>query len=264
VYPLEASGTSGMKAGINGVLNLSVLDGWWAEGYKPGKENENGWAIKPTSSAYDHGVDESRRDYEEARTLYELLQDKVAPLYYDRGPMGYSPGWVGMSKRSIASITQEFNSARMVGEYVSKYYQPAAKQWHRYSETGFTAARQLAEWKTRVRTAWPRVSLRRIDDTQRRIDFGSGVRFGVAVRLDGLVPSDVTVELLFSRPNTNSQSRPPRPYRMEYQGPEQDGESLFTLELTPEVCGKIEYRLRVYPHHEMLTHPFEMGMMVWL
>jgi starch phosphorylase len=122
----------------------------------------------------------------------------------------------------------------------------------------------LAEWKTRVRAHWPRVALRRLDDQQRRIGFGSSVRFEVAVRLDGLAPSDVTVELLFSRPNATAQSKPPRPYRMAYQGPALDGESLFILDLTPEVCGKIEYRLRAYPYHELLTHPFEMGMMVWL
>ncbi len=264
VYPLEASGTSGMKAAMNGVPNLSVLDGWWAEGYQGGHGMENGWAIKPTSSAYDRGVDENRRDYEEARTLYELLQDKVVPLYYERGPMGYSPGWVAMSKRAIASITPRFNSARMVGEYVSKYYQPAAKKWHRFSADGYAAARELAAWKARVRAAWPKVALRRTDDAPRRLPFGDRIRIEVAAQLDGLTPDDVFVELLFSRPNAGTLSRPPRSYRLDYRGPGQDGESMFALEFAPEVCGKIEYRIRMYPRHELLTHPFEMGMMVWL
>ena len=86
VYPLEASGTSGMKAGINGVINLSVLDGWWGEGY----EGDNGWAIKPASEC----ARPQRRDHEEAQTLYELLQDQVIPLYYRRDPHGYSPEWI--------------------------------------------------------------------------------------------------------------------------------------------------------------------------
>ena len=264
VYPLEASGTSGMKAGINGVINLSVLDGWWGEGYDGASGQENGWGIKPTSSAYDSHVDEGRRDYDEARTLFEILQDKVVPLYYDRGPMGYSPGWVHMSKRSIATITPRFNSNRMVGEYVTKFYQPAARQWERYSNGGFSAARTLAGWKARVRNAWQGVGLRRLDNPTRRIPFGEGMRVEVAVRLGGLEPGDVQVELLFGRPNANANSRGPRRFRLEYQGPGAGDEHLFALDLTPEVCGKIEYSLRVYPYHELLTHPLEMGMMVWL
>ncbi|MDR2001103.1 MAG: alpha-glucan family phosphorylase [Zoogloeaceae bacterium] len=265
IFPLEASGTSGMKAGINGVINLSILDGWWAESYEADPDNQNGWAIKPTSSSYDQGVDEARRDYEEARSFYELLQDKVAPLYYTRSAMGYSPGWVAMSKRSIASIAPRFSSVRMVSDYVSKFYQPAARQWHRYRADNFAAARELATWKAKVRAHWHGVSLQRAGDPQRRIPFGSAIRFAVAVRLGGLAPEDVAVELLFSRPNSSGRPKLPRPYRMAYQGPADNaGESLFTLEITPEVCGKIDYRLRAYPCHELLAHPFEMGMMVWL
>ena len=265
VYPLEASGTSGMKAAINGSINLSVLDGWWGEGYIETPGQENGWGIKPVSTS---GVlDDARRDAEEARALYEILQDKVIPTYYARGPMGYSPAWVSMAKRSIATIMPRFNSARMVGEYVTKFYQPAARQWRRFSANDFAAARKLAQWKTKVRAAWPRVAMRRIDDGKRRIAFGDSLRFEVAVRLAGLEPGDVTVELLWGRPNSSGSAanvRPPRSYRLEYRGPVGNDESLYALELRPEVCGKIEYRMRAYPYHELLTHKFEMGMMLWL
>ncbi len=260
IYPLEASGTSGMKAGLNGVINLSVLDGWWGEGFQQSDEGANGWAIKPASSIHD----DERRDQEEGRSLYETLQDRVVPLYYARGPMGYSPGWVHKAKRSIATITPRFNSQRMVGEYVTKYYGPADHQWRLKSADNFAAARALAEWKHKVQQSWPKISLRRADSPQRRLGFGESLRIEVAVRLDGLSADDVAVEMLLARPSANAKSRPPRRLFFDYRGPGEDGESLFVLDLTPEVCGKIDYRIRAYPHHEHLTHPFEMGMMLWL
>jgi len=260
IYPLEASGTSGMKAAINGVINLSVLDGWWGEGYQADDHGANGWAIKPASSIHD----EQRRDQEEGRSLYELLQDKVIPLYYARGPMGYSPGWVAMAKRSASTITPRFNSQRMVGEYINKYYAPADQQWRLKSAESFTAARELAGWKQRVQQAWPRVTLRRIDNPAKRIAYGESLRFEVAVRLEGLAPDDVTVEMLMARPGANSKSKGPRRLQLVHQGPCGNGEDLFALNLTPDVCGKIDYRIRAFPFHELLIHPFEMGMMLWL
>jgi len=260
IYPLEASGTSGMKAAMNGVVNLSVLDGWWGEGFHQDDNGANGWAIKPASRS----LDEARRDQEETRSLYEILQDKVIPLYYARGPLGYSPGWVAMAKRSMATITPRFNSQRMLGEYVEKFYAPADQQWRKKSAEAFAAARRLAAWKQKVRHAWPKVRLRRVDTPVKRIPYGASLHFELAVYLDGLAPEDVAVELLLSRPGVESRQRPPRRLRLEYRGPGEGGESLFALDFTPDVCGKLDYRLRVYPHHELLTHPFEMGMMLWL
>src|SRR3954465_10867302 len=121
VYPLEASGTSGMKAGMNGAINLSILDGWGGEGY----EGDNGWAIKPASPE----LDPHRRDHEEARTLYEILLHQVIPLYYRRrtdengtaAPVAYSAQWIHMAKRSMASLLPAYDASRMLGEYVSKF-----------------------------------------------------------------------------------------------------------------------------------------------
>ncbi len=257
VYPLEASGTSGMKAGINGVINLSVCDGWWDEGY----DGHNGWAIKPVSE----NLDEYRRNAEEAKTLYELLQDHVIPAYYARNDMGYSPAWVKMAKRSMATLLPRFNSMRMVNEYVSKFYLPAARQWRRYSETGYSNARRVAEWKEHVRRGWGNVRIRRLDQAPKRIPFGDGVRVEVAVFLDGLSPEDVVVELVLSRPANPESQRHMMQVRFEADGTRTEGgEHRFALQLTPEMCGRLEYRVRVYPHHELLTHAHEMGMMIWL
>jgi len=255
VYPLEASGTSGMKAGINGVINLSVLDGWWDEGY----DGRNGWAIKPVSE----NVEEDKRNFEESRTLYELLQDQVIPTYYRRGEMGYSVEWVRMAKHSIGTLLPRFSSTRMVNEYLTKFYLPATRQGRRFDESGHAAARKVAEWKAHVRNNWPGVAIRRMDAPRRSIGYGEAVRFEVAVALGGLKPEDVAVELLFCRETADEQA--PARYRFESEGVKtEQGEHRFALELTPELCGKLEYRIRVYPHNELLTQPFELGMMRWL
>lgn len=256
LYPLEASGTSGMKAGMNGVLNLSVLDGWWGEGY----DGSNGWAIKPAPELFD----EYRRNKEDSLTLYELLQDQVIPLYYRRENLGYSPGWVKMAKNSIASILPRFSASRMLEEYVSRFYLPAAKRGRLFASQGFAAARELAAWKARVRAAWGGVSLRRLDESKKRIPFGESVRFEVGMQLAGLEPDDVVVELLLSRAH-KFHGKDIHHYRFEFAGQDAaTGEHRFVLDLAPSLCGRLDYRIRAYPSHALLTHPLEMGLMVWV
>ncbi|HET7670432.1 MAG TPA: alpha-glucan family phosphorylase, partial [Burkholderiales bacterium] len=255
VHPLEASGTSGMKAGMNGAINLSILDGWWDEGY----DGQNGWAIKPASPQ----LDQHRRDREEARTLYELLQDNVIPTYYRRTEGGYSPEWIRMAKRSMASLLPRYDASRMLGEYVTKYYLPASRQGQRFSQGNYEPAKALAGWKARVRAAWNGVSLRRVDTPPRRIQFGESAPVEVAARLNGLSPADVCVELLLTRalreaaPLSHSHELSPT-------GHAHDGEHHFRLDLKPGLAGRLDYRIRIYPRHELLTHPHELGLSTWL
>ena len=255
IYPLEASGTSGMKAGLNGVINLSVTDGWWDEGY----DGTNGWDIKPAPEYYD----DARRNREDSQTLYELLQDQVIPMYYRRNELGFSPEWVRMAKRSIATLLPRFNSTRMVMEYANKFYGPASRQWRRYSEGEFAAAQSLAAWKSKVRHGWGGVSVRRVDDPLKQMTFGEAMEVQVAVNLNGLAPEDVCVELLIGRASHAGQDSELEAIPMTSAGWDKK-ECLFKLELMPELCGRLMHRVRVYPHHELLTHPFETGLMVWL
>lgn len=256
-YPLEASGTSGMKAGINGTLNLSVLDGWWGEGY----DGKNGWAIRPAPESFD----DHKRNREDARSLYEIIQDQVVPLYYERGKYGYSPAWVAKSKYAMSTALTHFNTARMMGEYVGRYYQPASQQGHLYGQDNYAAARQLSTWKARIRQAWPGVAIRRLDTPAKRIEYGANMTLQIAVNLNGLRPEDVHVELLLSRAIGKSRHPTRIPFRFRFQGPLGDGrEQLFALDLQPELCGQLDYRVRVYPSNALLTHPFETGLMTWL
>ena len=257
VYPLEASGTSGMKAGINGVVNLSVLDGWWGEGFT----GDNGFAIKPASDV----SDDYRRNREEARTLYEILQDQVIPTFYARGTTGLSPDWIRLAKRSIATIVPHFSSARMVGDYLRKFYLPASQQGRRYSESQFERAREAAVWKARVRAAWPGVHIRRVDSPKKTIRFGESVRLEIAMKLNGLGPEDVVVELLLNRTIADGRQAKQDRFTFEHDGSRTpEGEHRFVLELEPELCGRLEYHIRAYPCRDLLTHPLEMGLMIWV
>jgi starch phosphorylase len=275
VYPLEASGTSGMKAGINGTLNLSILDGWWAEGF----DGHNGWAI-PSSTAED-----GRRDDEDARSLYEVLQDEVVPLYYDRDAGGLPTRWIARAKRSMATLIPAFNTRRMLGNYVEGLYRPAAAQGRRLAADHASGALLLAEWRARVAAAWPKVTLRAASPWPARVGYGEHVRMRVAVQLNGLEPSDVRLELLLTRELPDGPHELPaltsfgvdaarRKVRDGHEAAieelrptgerEPDGAHLFASECMPPWCGRLSAAVRVVPYHALLSQPYELGLMRWL
>ncbi|WP_293004779.1 alpha-glucan family phosphorylase [Nitrosomonas sp.] len=256
IYPLEASGTSGMKAGINGAINLSVLDGWWGEGY----DGKNGWAIKPGLE----NMDAALRDQEESRALYEILQDQVIPLYYSYGKLGYSPEWVRMAKLSMMSLLPRYNATRMVDEYVTKFYRQASSKGTLYAANDFVNAKNIAAWKTKIKQAWRGVTIRRLETPCERIHFNEAVNFKVAANLNGLSPEDVVIELLICRQFKTTKLCNFQHFKFEFTGTQDSHEHLFELKLIPELCGKQEYFIRTYPYHSLLSHPLEMGLMVWL
>jgi glycogen phosphorylase len=253
IYPMEASGTSGMKAAFNGVINLSVLDGWWDEGY----QGDNGWAVKPASEK----LDDEHRAHEESRALYELLQDRVIPLYYSRGDLGFSPEWIQLSKRSMMSLMPQFNSHRMVGDYLRRFYIPAANHGKRFVGADHAAARDLAAWKARVRKSWDKVQLKAVETPKGSIHFGDTTRFAVSAAADELDPRDIVIELLL---RSTAGEAPLESRVLLSDGKTDSGEQRYVLDVAPELSGKLEYRIRAYPYHPALTHRFEMGLMKWL
>jgi starch phosphorylase len=254
VYPLEASGTSGMKAGMNGVLNLSVRDGWWDEGYEPG----NGWAI--TTAGED--LDPERRNLEESRALYELLQDQVIPTYYARGEHGYSPGWLRMAKQSIATLLPRFSATRMVDDYVRKLYLPAVQQVRRMEAPGH-GPDELAAWKARVAAAWPQVTISKPVSSAARIGYGETMHVEVSVKLAGLTPQDVKIEFLLERELRFDGEIGEQRLHFALAGAPDGDIQRYALDVTPEFCGNLNYFVRIYPWHEMLNHRFELGLMRW-
>jgi glycogen phosphorylase len=255
-YPLEASGTSGQKAAINGVLNLSVLDGWWAEGYS----GDNGWGIAPHGSAFSAEF----RDREEAGELLDLLEREVIPLYFERNSHGYSRGWVERAKMAMKTIIPRFNAERMVADYLHQYYLPAAAQGRRLAEGRHAAARTLAQWKRRVLAGWPEVRVELVGEAPASIYQDLRLAVQVAVALGALEPGDVAVECVLSRETAEGVFERISVHPLAYRGAAGDGRALFALDLAPPAAGLLSYQLRVYPWHELLAHPFELGRMRWV
>lgn len=253
-YPLEASGTSGMKAGINGVVHLSILDGWWNEGYR----GDNGWAIAP------HGdtVAGRKDEHSEAQELLEILEHEVIPLYFERNRQGYSRGWVRKAKSSMKSLIPRYSAHRMLMDYVRKFYQAAARQQVRFSEGNSSAAIALARWKKHVAHCWPQVGLRLLGDPDTKIKAGESLRLRVAASLGGLSVTDVMVECVIGTDSAHGGFRDT--HRFSVGDTTSEGEAVFTLELEPSLSGLQEYKLRMYPRHDLLTHRFETGLMVWI
>ena len=255
-YPLEASGTSGQKAGMNGVINLSVLDGWWAEGYN----GENGWAITPHEPHFDPDY----RNHEEANELLDLLESKISPLYYDRNAQGYSEGWVKISKASMKSCIPNYNAQRMVRDYITNFYSPASRQNKKLCADDYRGALELAAWKAKVNSTWHSVSMRRIDDAKNSLMSGDSLRIEVAANLGELTTDDVVLECIIGTESRHNQFVECEHVLLQSAGTTDNGEALFSHDLSPPLSGLQFYKLRLYPSNPLLSHPFETGHIIWL
>ncbi|KRE30246.1 alpha-glucan family phosphorylase [Agromyces sp. Soil535] len=259
--PLEACGTSGMKAAMNGALNLSILDGWWAE-YAG---DDYGWVIPSADAAGDAG----ERDTLEAAALYELLEHRVATRYYERDADGVPLEWVRRVRTTLSTLAPELGADRMVKQYVEELYRPAAEQAARVEADGDRGARALAAFDARVRRSWPKVQVVHVESGGvESPHVGDELGLRAYVELDGLAPDDVTVEVVYGRSRADETIEGVRRTALSpdpaaaaadaASGPH--GPRLYTGTVVLDRAGAFGYTVRVVPRHPLLVSPAELGL----
>lgn len=252
--PLEACGTSGEKAALNGALNCSVLDGWWDERF----DKEIGWAIPSAESQHDLGL----RDHLEANSLFDILERQIVPLFYDRPPGRPPAGWLRRVRASLRTLGPFVPASRMVRDYVEQLYEPAAARGIALSADGNARAKALAAWKERVASRWDGVQVRVLEDEDGVSDLGSERRVTAEVDLGALSPDDVAVQLVHGSVGANEEMSPTAAVAMDHSNGE-GSRHWYVGSFTCERAGRYGFTVRVVPAHADLASPAELGLGAW-
>ncbi len=254
--PHEASGTSGMKAAMNGLPNLSILDGWWDEA----DYVRTGWPIG-------HGElysDEEYQDEVEANSFYDLLEQEIVPLFYDRDKDGLPRKWIAKMKDAIRLNCPTFNTSRMLRDYAHLGYFPASDRNRIVTGDSYQAGKDLAHWKVKVFKQWSDLKIQSVDvDAPEDISVDRAIAVKSMIHLGSLEPNDVRVELYKGAVDTDGKITNADTAVMTYQGKDGSGNSLYTSEVAYSASGLQGLSLRVLPYHPHLSNPYELGLIEW-
>lgn len=253
--PNEASGTSGMKAAVNGAIHMSVLDGWWDEAY----ERNVGWAVGRGETYEDH----EQQDQVESRAVFDLMEQEAVPLFYDRGPDGLPRGWIQLMKSSLMRLCPVFTSNRMVREYTEQFYVKAHRRQAALNSEGTKRARSLASWKERVRRSWPQVEVLDVQAETENLEVGDNLKITARVKLGDLDPSDVAV--LVHRGPMDQRGEIVQGITLTMQPCQEtdDGAVVCTSDVPLRHSGRQGFTVRVIPHHEDLQDLIDMPLVAW-
>ena len=255
--PLEASGTSGMKVCVNGGINLSILDGWWDEGYL----GDNGWRI---GSGEEH-QDQQYQDEVESNALYDLFEREIVPEFYTRGADGLPRGWIKRMKRSIATNVAVFNTNRMVREYTNVSYLPSHHRFTRLAANDLVGAKRLAAWRRKLLEQWREVRVEEVTaPPQEPLHVGDALNVQARVHLGSLSPDDVEVQLYHGTIDSMGEIVQPRAAVLGAVGPAAGNSvAVFGGSVACAASGQYGFSVRVLPRNPDLPHPFEPGLVTW-
>lgn len=254
--PLEASGTSGMKVCINGGINMSILDGWWCEAYA----GDNGWSI----GAGEEYTDLTYQDDVESRAAYDLLEQEIVPLFYNRGTDGLPRGWLKVMKRAMMSVCPVFNTSRMVQEYTERCYAPAAERYAKLTSEDLKLAAGLAHYRRSLLNGWPQVRVENVEvQGADPMHVGGKLEVKARVNLGNLSPDDVQVQLFHGAVDNLGEIPQPATAIMSHNGKHEGSTWLFQGSIACRSSGQHGYAVRVLPKNADLANPFEPGVVCW-
>ena len=255
--PLEASGTSGEKAAMNGTMHFSVLDGWWVEGYK----KDAGWAL-PQEQVYDNNDYQNQLD---AATIYTILENEIVPSYYKKDKSGRSDQWISYIKNTIAQVASNFTTNRMLTDYINQYYSPQSMRATKIKANDYALAREIAAWKKHVRREWENVAVisETRPDASYDLSMGNEFKSEVVLSMGNLTPEDIGVETIFASMDAHGQLHINEV--KEYTPVEfADGVCKYQVSILPDKTGMYQVASRVFAKNPLLPHRQDFECVKWL